>query len=99
MPASREDNWAYLSSGTWSLLGAEIPTPVVSEAARSVPFTNERGTEGKVRFLKNIAGLWLVQELRRELANNEPALGFDLWQQVGCTLDRTGNELGKKRHE
>ena len=60
-------NTAYLSSGTWSLLGVELDEPITSPAAMAVPFTNERGVGGKVRFLRNIAGLWLVQELRRDL--------------------------------
>jgi len=58
-------NWAYLSSGTWSLLGAELPGPVVTEAAREAGFTNEVGIGGTIRFLKNIAGLWVLQECRR----------------------------------
>lgn len=60
--------WAYLSSGTWSLMGAELDKPIITEAARRAGFTNERGVEGKIRFLKNIAGLWLVQECRRDFA-------------------------------
>jgi rhamnulokinase len=67
VPANGRQSWAYLSSGTWSLLGAEIDTPIATDAARQVPFTNERGINGTVRLLKNIAGLWLLQELRREL--------------------------------
>ena len=67
VPATGKANWAYLSSGTWSLLGAELDQPIYSEEARKAPWTNERGVEGTIRFLKNIAGLWLVQELRREL--------------------------------
>ncbi|MDZ4656036.1 MAG: rhamnulokinase family protein [Bythopirellula sp.] len=66
VPAVGDRSWAYLSSGTWSLLGAEIAKPIATDEARQVPFTNERGIDGTVRFLKNIAGLWLVQELRRE---------------------------------
>jgi rhamnulokinase len=62
---ARSGNWAYLSSGTWSLLGAELPTPVVTEAAREAGFTNEVGLGGTIRFLKNIAGLWVMQECRR----------------------------------
>lgn len=58
--------WAYLSSGTWSLMGAELDAPVVTEASRRAGFTNERGVAGRIRFLKNISGLWLVQELRRD---------------------------------
>ncbi len=59
--------WAYLSSGTWSLMGAELDRPIISDASRTMGFTNERGVGGKIRFLKNIAGLWLVQEVRRDL--------------------------------
>lgn len=60
--------WAYLSSGTWSLMGAELDEPIVTAASRQAGFTNERGVGGKIRFLKNIAGLWLVQEVRRDYA-------------------------------
>jgi rhamnulokinase len=59
--------WVYLSSGTWSLLGAELFHPIITREAARVPFTHESGIGGSIRFLKNIAGLWLVQELRREL--------------------------------
>ena len=55
----------YISSGTWSLMGMELPAPVLSAAARSVNFTNEGGINGTIRLLKNIAGLWLLQECRR----------------------------------
>jgi rhamnulokinase len=64
-PAQDGRSWAYLSSGTWSLLGAELPSPVLTEAAREAGFTNEVGLGGKIRFLKNIAGLWVLQECRR----------------------------------
>lgn len=76
VPASGDANWAYLSSGTWSLLGSELGKPINSPAARSVPFTNERGVSGTIRLLKNIAGLWLVQELRRELRQQPQTLEF-----------------------
>lgn len=66
VPATDQQSWAYLSSGTWSLLGGELSEPVANNLTRSVPFTNERGVEGSIRLLKNIAGLWLVQELRRD---------------------------------
>ena len=56
---------AFISSGTWSLLGLELPAPVVTEAARIAGFTNERGIAGSTRFLRNIMGLWLVAECRR----------------------------------
>lgn len=58
-------NWAYLSSGTWSLLGIESPVPLVSEKSLEMNFTNEGGVEGTTRFLKNIMGMWLIQECKR----------------------------------
>ncbi|MGB1929981.1 MAG: rhamnulokinase [Mariniblastus sp.] len=65
-PSLEKEGWAYLSSGTWSLLGAELAHSFASEKSCAAPFTNELGLSGTTRFLKNIAGLWLVQELRRE---------------------------------
>jgi len=58
-------NWAYLSSGTWSLLGIESAEPLVSEQTLGMNFTNEGGVEGTTRFLKNIMGMWLIQECKR----------------------------------
>jgi rhamnulokinase len=57
--------WAYISSGTWSLMGVELPGPLLTDKALEYNFTNEGGVGGTVRFLKNIMGLWLVQECRR----------------------------------
>ena len=57
--------WAYLSSGTWSLLGIETREPLVSEKTLELNFTNEGGVEGTTRFLKNIMGMWLIQECKR----------------------------------
>ncbi len=68
VPAVEGTNWCYISSGTWSLLGAEIDAPCVTPAAQAASFTNELGVANKIRFLKNIAGLWLVQECRRDFA-------------------------------
>ena len=65
IPASG-GNWAYLSSGTWSLMGVELPKPVINEQARSMGFTNEIGFGDTVRLLKIIIGLWIVQECRRQ---------------------------------
>jgi rhamnulokinase len=61
-------NWCYISSGTWSLMGAELDEPVINERVLAENLTNEIGAAGKVRFLKNIAGLWLLQECRRAWA-------------------------------
>jgi rhamnulokinase len=64
VPASGE-SWAYISSGTWSLMGIERPAPIINEQSLQYNFTNEGGVAGTTRFLKNIMGLWLVQECRR----------------------------------
>jgi len=68
VPAAGEANWAYLSSGTWSLMGVEIPQAIVNDKTFQYEFTNEGGVEKTVRLLKNIMGLWLVQECRRQWA-------------------------------
>ena len=59
------NSWAYISSGTWSLMGVEIPGPLINEKTQQINFTNEGGVGGTIRLLKNIMGLWLVQECRR----------------------------------
>lgn len=68
-PGAQPD-WCYISSGTWSLMGVESPRPVINELCRSLNFTNEGGVGGTTRLLKNIAGLWLVQECRRVWKRN-----------------------------
>lgn len=67
VPAAGE-SWAYLSSGTWSLMGVEWPQPIITEQGRDANFTNEIGFGGTVRLLKNIVGLWVVQECKRDWA-------------------------------
>lgn len=66
----RNGNWAFLSSGTWSLLGMELKQPVVSEKAFAHNYTNEWGACQTTRFLKNIIGMWLIQEVRRLFPKN-----------------------------
>jgi rhamnulokinase len=62
---ARGDDFAYIATGTWSLAGLELPAPIVGEASRHANFTNELGVDGTVRFLRNIMGLWLLQECLR----------------------------------
>ena len=62
-------SFAYISSGTWSLVGTELGAPVLSEEARAANFTNELGVDGTVRFLANIMGMWVQQECLREWAS------------------------------
>ncbi len=66
------DDWAYISSGTWSLIGVESPTPTISPRSLASNFTNEGGVGGTVRFLKNVTGLWLVQGCRKAWAAGGP---------------------------
>lgn len=78
--------WAYLSSGTWSLIGVETPRPYINEAARAYNFTNEAGYGGTTRLLKNIVGLWLLQESRRDwIRQGQKTVSFD-------DLDRQAEE-------
>ena len=64
VPAA-DKRFAYLSSGTWSLMGIEVPEPIVSDASAAANFTNEGGIEGTTRFLKNITGMWLLEQCRK----------------------------------
>ena len=68
---------AFLSSGTWSLLGTELPAPVINARTRALNFTNEGGVAGTTRLLKNIAGLWLLQACRRSWAEGGQAFEYD----------------------
>ena len=64
---AKDDGVAFLSSGTWSLLGTELPAPVTSETALNAGFTNEGGYSGTTRFLKNIMGMWMLQCIHKEI--------------------------------
>jgi len=74
VPAIGRDH-VYLSSGTWSLMGVECDTPLLTPEAQELNFTNEGGIDGTIRLLKNISGLWLIQECRRN------------WNEQGANLD------------
>ena len=68
VPATGKRPWAYISSGTWSLVGAECKRPVLTDAARRANFTNEAGLDGTTRLLKNRTGFWVLEECIREWA-------------------------------
>ncbi len=70
-------SWAYLSSGTWSLMGVEIPEAIVNDKTFEYEFTNEGGVENTIRLLKNIMGLWLMQECRRQWQKEGTKLSYD----------------------
>jgi len=72
---ARDERFAYISCGTWSLVGVELDAPVTSQAARAANFSNELGVDGTVRFLRNVMGLWLLQESVRT------------WERTGHSVD------------
>ena len=73
---SGQANWAYISSGTWSLMGLELPGPTLSPRALAINVTNEGGIDGTYRLLKNIMGLWLVQECRRAFERSGKSFNY-----------------------
>lgn len=88
-PGERPD-WCYISSGTWSLMGVETPQPIITDRVYQLNFTNEGGVGGTTRVLKNIAGLWLVQECRRIWKLQGREFAFDeLIQRAGEALPLT----------
>lgn len=77
VPAA-DQHYAYLSCGTWSLLGIESPTPIINSRSRELNFTNEGGVDGTTRFLKNICGLWLLEGCRKDWGDTVPRNVNDL---------------------
>ncbi|MBN2584895.1 MAG: rhamnulokinase [Planctomycetes bacterium] len=75
VPAEGND-WACISCGTWSIMGVELSQPMINEATRAANFTNEGGVAGTTRFMKNLAGLWPLQECRRKWIQSEPDLNY-----------------------
>ncbi len=76
MPAV-SDNAAFLSCGTWSLIGCELDAPVMTAESNALELSNEVGANGKINFLKNISGLWLIQETRRDLASTDRRYSYN----------------------
>lgn len=76
MPAKTE-NPAFLSCGTWSLIGCELDEPIMTEESNALELSNEMGANGKINFLKNISGLWLIQETRRDLAKTDGKYSYN----------------------
>lgn len=77
VPVVDKKDFIYISSGTWSLMGVELDEPNISEKAMEYNFTNEGGVDKTIRFLKNIMGLWLIQESRRQWDREGELLSFD----------------------
>ncbi len=77
VPADENSTWAYLSSGTWSLIGVETPNAIINDKTFEYPFTNEGGVDGTIRLLKNIMGLWLLQECKKYWQKEGSDLSYD----------------------
>ena len=73
VPAPSDKNWVYISFGTWALFGAELDSPVLTPESLQAGFTNEGGLNGKIRYLTNIIGMWLAQELKADWAKRDGA--------------------------
>ena len=95
-------NFAWISSGTWSVVGTEVPTPVINESSLRYNFTNEGGACGTFRFSRNVMGLWLVQECRRTWAHQGEPHSYDELTEMAaqaepflCVIDPDHGEFFK----
>ena len=75
-PIKKDESSCFISCGTWSLLGAELDEPIINDVSFAEDFTNEGGVENTIRFLKNISGLWLMQETRRQWIREGKDISF-----------------------
>jgi rhamnulokinase len=97
VPAEGND-FAYISSGTWSLVGVETPQPVVTPEAMEANFTNEGGFGGRTRFLKNVMGLWLLQECRRIWAQEGQDYSYEELTQLAEEAPAFGSLVDPDHH-
>ncbi len=82
MPASQNETPAFLSCGTWSLIGCENDEPILSEKSMNDELSNELGANGKINYLKNISGLWLIQEIRRNFKSAGKEYSYNDMEQL-----------------
>ena len=82
MPSEKEKCCAFLSCGTWSLIGCECDSPVLTEKSMLDELSNELGANGKINYLKNISGLWLIQEIRRNFKGRGREYSFNDMEQL-----------------
>jgi rhamnulokinase len=90
---AEEENFAYISSGTWSLMGVELPEPAITPEGMQANFTNEGGFEGTTRFLKNVMGLWILQECRRTWTREGREYSYEKLANLAETSTATGSIL------
>lgn len=98
---AEESDFIYLSSGTWSLMGIESDRPIINDLSARFNFTNEGGYGGKIRYLKNIMGLWLIQESRRQWLREGHEIGYADMERMAlvsepfkCLIDVDADVLG-----
>ncbi|HSD29027.1 MAG TPA: rhamnulokinase family protein [Vicinamibacteria bacterium] len=84
-----EPGWAYVSSGTWSLVGVELRSPLVGDAAARANFTNEGGAGGTIRFLKNVMGLWILDSCRQEWEERGLSGDLDALLEAAAAIERS----------
>ena len=87
VPVTEDYRYAYISTGTWALMGSEIDEPNVSDTTFGYNFTNEGGVCNKIRFLKNIMGLWIIQESKRQWAREGKNFSFDDLEQAAWAAE------------
>lgn len=75
--APERPSWCYISSGTWSLMGCEVPEPKINDRCAELNFTNEGGVRGSTRLLKNIGGLWIFQQIRKSMERRGTAVSWE----------------------
>jgi rhamnulokinase len=87
------DDFAYISCGTWGLVGLELEGPILTEASRLANFTNEAGVDGRVRYLRNVMGLWLLQETLRTWGNSRGSVDLEPLLQGAAALPPGGPRI------
>ena len=86
VPAA-DDEFAFVCTGTWAVVGVELPSPVITDAAREAGFSNEAGVDGTTRFLRNVTGFWLLQECAAGMAGRRtPRLHLDELTRVAARI-------------
>ena len=85
-----QNAWCYISSGTWSLMGVELTEPIINDKSLKYNYTNEGGVGGSIRFFKNIMGMWLVQECRREFAAQGQEYDYATLTQIAADAKPNG---------
>ena len=100
MPCAEEDaeHTAFLSCGTWSLLGTELDAPILTADSCQSGLSNELGANGKINYLKNIIGLWLIQESRREYKRRGQAYSFAELEQQALAAEPLRSFIDPRRN-